>query len=113
MNGPKEEESAPTLPIHDIGPCEALPNDWKVLFFMFQDDDNSVKEDLSTIKDNSNNLCAKGIDEDASFSHATNKGFFFMFEQSSPCCVPSLQMDVCDEVHSPSFDEELVSPMEN
>jgi len=34
----KEEENALPLQINNVCPYEALPSDWKGLFFMFQDD---------------------------------------------------------------------------
>lgn len=37
------------------------------------------------------------------------KGFFSMFERSSP----NLEKDVCDDVDPPSFDEEVMSPIKN
>lgn len=79
-NEPKEDENAPPLSINNIGPCEALPNDWKGLFFMFRDDNNLVKEESSNLVDNFNDSSEKEIKEDASISRATDKGFFFMFE---------------------------------
>lgn len=72
-NEPKQEENDPPL-LNDNG---ALPSEWRGLFFMFQDD--SIKEESSKIVGNSNDS-----DEDASFSHAADNGFFFMFEHSSP-----------------------------
>lgn len=95
---------------NNIGPYEALVDDWKGLFFMFHDD--LVKEKPPKMVGNFDDSNVKETEEGAPFRKATDKGFLFMIEDSSPCCVPAPEMDVCDEVFSPNFDEELVSPSE-
>jgi len=74
---------------------------------MFQDD--SIKEDPSKIVGNSDESNIEEIEEDDSLVHATDKGFFFMFE----CSSLALEIDVCDDIYSPSLEEELLAPMKN
>ena len=78
----REEENALPLLNNNVGPYEALPSDWKGLFFMFQDD--SIKEQPSKILGNSDGSDIEKTEEDASLGHATDEWFFFMFEHSSP-----------------------------
>ena len=49
------------------------------------------------------------IEEDASLGQATDKGLLSIFKLSSP----TPEIDVCDNVHPPSFDEELIYPIKN
>lgn len=104
-----EEENAPHLLNNIVGPYKALPSDWKDLFFMFQDD--SIKEKPSKIVGNSYDSNIEEIKEYASLGRATDKCFFFVFEHFSPGYALALEKDVCDDVHSPSLDKELLSPM--
>lgn len=54
-------------------------------------------------------LIYKKIEEDAPLGHAPDKWFLFMFE----CSSPTLEIEVCDNVHSPCLHEELLSLMKN
>lgn len=74
---------------------------------MFQDD--SIKEEPSKIVGNFDDSNIEEIEEDTSLSHPIDKGFFFMFENS----FPAPEVDVCEDVHFPSLDEELLSLMKD
>lgn len=80
----QEEENIQPLSVNNVDQYESSyevnPNDWKDFFFMFQDDANPAKEDVSIIEDDSNSPSVEGIKKYSSSYHATDKGFLFMFE---------------------------------
>jgi len=79
----REEENAPPLLNNNVGPYETLPSDWIGFFFMFQDD--SIKEEPSKIVGNYDDSNIEEVEEDASLGHATDKGFFSMFDVPPLC----------------------------
>lgn len=102
-----KEENSPPLVNNNVGSHEDLSSDWKGIFFMFQDD--SIKEEPSKIVVNYDDSNREKIEEDASLGHVTDKGFFFMFDHSSP----TIEINVSGDFHPPSFDEEPISPTKN